>query len=127
MGCLLIKEAMFANCILFATFYSMGTLVRRKKTWRYSARKILEFGLLMRDIPVYVSCKFEMYIIKIALVISENIRIAFLYVLSILLCRYHNKTTALERSVMNYWGGGGAKTSFTAVSSPSVFEVVQNI
>ena len=43
----------------------------------------MEFGLLMTDIPVYVSCKFEMYIIKIVLVISENVRIAFLYVMSI--------------------------------------------
>ena len=41
------------------------------------------FGLLMADIPVYVSCKFKMYIFKIALVISENVCIAFLYVLSI--------------------------------------------
>ena len=49
MGCLLIKEAMFANCILFETFCSMGTLVRRRKTWRYSARKVMEFGLLMAD------------------------------------------------------------------------------
>ena len=83
MGCLLIKEAMFANCILFATFCSMGTLVRRRKIWRYSARKVMAFGLLMADIPVYVSCKFEMYIFKIALVISENVCIAFLFVLSI--------------------------------------------
>ena len=74
---------MFANCILFATFCSMGTLVRRKKTRRYSARKVMEFGRLMKDILVYVSCKFEMYIFKIAQVISENVRIAFLYVLSI--------------------------------------------
>ena len=74
---------MFAYCILFATFCSMGTFVRRKKTWRYSARKSLEFGLIMRGIPVYVSCKFEMYIFKIARVISENVRIAFLYVISI--------------------------------------------
>ena len=74
---------MFANCILFATFRSVGTLVRRKKTWHYSARKVMEFGLLMTDIPVYVSCKFEIYNFKIALVISENVRIAFLYVLSI--------------------------------------------
>ena len=43
----------------------------------------MEFGLLMTDIQVYVSCKFEMYIFKIALVISENVCIAFLYVLSI--------------------------------------------
>ena len=43
----------------------------------------MEFGLLMREIPIYISCKFEMYIFKIALVISENLRIAFLYVLSI--------------------------------------------
>ena len=83
MGCLLIEEAMFAICILFATFCAMGTLVRRKKTWRYSAQKFMEFGLLLADIPVYVSCKFEMYIFKIALVISENVCIAFLYVLSI--------------------------------------------
>ena len=83
MGCLLIKEAMFANCILFATFCSMSTLVRRRKTWRYSARKVMEFGLLMIDIPVYVFCKFEMFILKIDLVLSKNVCIAFLYVLSI--------------------------------------------
>ena len=83
MGCLLIKEAMFANFILFATFCSMGTLVRRRKIWRCSARKVMEFDLQMADIPVYVSCKFEMYISKTDLVISENVRIAFLYVLSI--------------------------------------------
>ena len=46
----------------------------------------MEFGLLMTDIPVYVSCKFEMYIFKTALVISENKCTAFLYVLSI--CMY---------------------------------------
>ena len=39
------------------------------------------------DIPVYVSCKFKMYIFKIALAISENVCIAFLYVLSI--SRFH--------------------------------------
>ena len=42
----------------------------------------MEFGLLVTDIPVYVPCKFEMYIFKVALVISENVHIAFLYVLS---------------------------------------------
>ena len=56
---------MFANCILFATFCSMGILVRRKKTWRYSALKVLEFGKLIADILVYVSCKFEMYIFEL--------------------------------------------------------------
>ena len=81
--CLLIKESMFANCIFFATFCSMGTHVRRRKTWRYTARKVMAFGLVMADIPVYVSCKYEIYIFKIALVISENVCIAFLYVLSI--------------------------------------------
>ena len=74
---------MVAYCILFATFCSKGTLVQRKKTWRYSAQKVTEFSLLMTDILVYVSCKFEMYIFKIALVTSENACIAFLYVLSI--------------------------------------------
>ena len=43
----------------------------------------MEFGQLMTDIIVNVSCKFEMYIFKIAQVINENVRIAFLYVLSI--------------------------------------------
>ena len=32
---------------------------------------------------MYVSCKFEMYIFKIALVNCQNVHIAFLYVLSI--------------------------------------------
>ena len=75
---------MFANCILFATFCSMGTLVRRKKTLRYSAQKVMKFLQLIADIRVYVSCKFEMYIFEIAQVIGENVPIAFLYVLSIL-------------------------------------------
>ena len=44
----------------------------------------MEFGQQMIDILVYVSCKFEMYIFKIALVTPENVRIAFLYVMSIL-------------------------------------------
>ena len=46
----------------------------------------MEFKQLMTNILVYVSCKFKMYIFKIAEVISENIRIAFLYVLSIYYC-----------------------------------------
>ena len=46
----------------------------------------------MRDIPVYVSCKFEMYILKIARVISENVRIAFLFVLSIFDIDIRNST-----------------------------------
>ena len=82
---------MLANCILFATFCFMGTLVRRKKTWRYSARKVMEFSQLITDILVNVSCKFEMYIVKIAQVINENIRIAFLYVLSIYLDKMCHK------------------------------------
>ena len=43
----------------------------------------MEFGLLMTNIPVYISCKCVMYIFKIALVASEKVSIAFLYVLSI--------------------------------------------
>ena len=43
----------------------------------------MEFGQLMTDILVNVPCKFEMYILKIAQVISEDVRIAFLYVLGI--------------------------------------------
>ena len=74
---------MFAKCILYATFCSMGILVRRKKTRHYSARKVMEFDQLMKDILVNISCKFEMYIFKIAKVTNENVRIAFLYVLRI--------------------------------------------
>ena len=44
----------------------------------------MEFGLPMTDIQVYVSCKFEMYTFQIALVISENVCIASLYVLYVL-------------------------------------------
>ena len=43
----------------------------------------MKFSKLMLDILVYVSCKFELYTFKIAQVISENVCIAFLYVLSI--------------------------------------------
>ena len=74
---------MCANCIMFATFSSMGTLVRRKKTYRYSVRKVMEFSQLMADILVYESSKFKIYIFEIAQVIGENVPIAFLYVLSI--------------------------------------------
>ena len=41
----------------------------------------MEFGQLMADIPVYVSCKFEKF--EIAIVIGEYVPIAFLYVLRI--------------------------------------------
>ena len=67
----------------------MGTLVRRKKTYPYSARKVMEFSQLMADILVYESCKIEMYIFKIAQVIGENVPIAFLYVLSIHVYDHH--------------------------------------
>ena len=43
----------------------------------------MEFGQLMADILVHVSCKFEMNIFEMAQVIGENVPIAFLYVLSI--------------------------------------------
>ena len=43
----------------------------------------MEFSQLKLGILVCVSCRFEMYIFKIAEVISENICIAFLYVLRI--------------------------------------------
>ena len=55
----------------------------------------------MRDITVYVSCKFEMYIFKIALVISENVRIAFLYVLSIYLLLRNFKLLGWEPYVVH--------------------------
>ena len=45
--------------------------------------EVMEFGQLMKLILVYLFYKLEMYIVLIALVITENVRIAFLYVLSI--------------------------------------------
>ena len=51
----------------------------------------MEFGQLMIDILVNVSCKFEMYIFKISKVINENVCIAFLYVLSIYQQSYRSK------------------------------------
>ena len=83
---------MLAYYILFATFCSMGTLVRRKNTWRNSTGKVMEFGLIMTGIAVYVFYKFEMYIFKITLGISENVRIAFLYELSIYTVYIHTYT-----------------------------------
>ena len=69
---------MLVNYILFAIFCFNGTLVRREKTLRYSARKVTGFGLLMTDIPINVSCKFEMYMFEFALVMNENVLFAFL-------------------------------------------------
>ena len=97
---------MFAKCIFSCDFCSMGTLVRRKKTWpRLQCRKVLEFGQLMVDIIVYVSCKFEMCIFKIAQVISENVQIAFLYVLSIYkdVKYFHNVGISRDFNVFSYF------------------------
>ena len=83
MGCLQIKEAMFANCILFATFLFRWYPCSKEENMKLQCPESYGFGLQMTDIPDYVSWKFKMYIFKIALVISENVPIAFLYVLSI--------------------------------------------
>ena len=40
----------------------------------------MEFNLLVKDMLFFVSCKFEMAIIKIVQVMTEIIRFAFLYV-----------------------------------------------
>ena len=60
----------------------------------------MEFGKLMIDILVCVSCKFEMYNFKIAQVISENVRIAFLYVLSIFYWKTVDINTLYEDTPM---------------------------
>ena len=41
-------------------FLFYGYPCSKKDTWLYSAQKVMIFGLLVEDIPVYVSCKFEM-------------------------------------------------------------------
>ena len=57
-----------------------------KENMALQCPKVMELGQLMKDKLVNVSCKFEMYIFKIAQVINENVCIAFLYVLSIQGC-----------------------------------------
>ena len=74
--CLLIAYCLRLVC-------SMGTLVRRKKIWRYSARKVMKFGQIMTDILVNVSCKFEMYILKLLKLSTKMYVNTFLYVTSI--------------------------------------------
>ena len=59
----------------------------------------MEFGQLIIDILVNVSCKFETYIFKIAQVINENVPIAFLYVLSIFSIYWINNNHSI--SLMN--------------------------
>ena len=62
----------------------------------------MEFGQLMGDIRVYVSCKFEMYIFDIAQVIGENVPIAFLYVLSILIYIGSDSKRCMRRMICFY-------------------------
>ena len=72
-------------CLLhiICDFLFYGYPCSKKENMALQCRKVMEFGQLMIDIVVNVSCKFEMYIFKIAQVTNENVRIAFLYVLSI--------------------------------------------
>ena len=51
----------------------------------------MEFNLLVKDMLFFVSCKFEMAIIKIVQVVTEIIRFAFLYALSIQHNTFENK------------------------------------
>ena len=60
----------------------------------------MEIGQLMIDILLEVSCKFEMYIFKIAQVINENVHIAFLYVLSIHILRYNKYLEDRNRTIL---------------------------
>ena len=74
----------------------------------------MELGILTIDIPNLLSCKFEMFTIKIALVIQEYLSVVLLYVLSIhfenvkILCFYNEfilltcDTHVLQNSVIKY-------------------------
>ena len=50
-----------------------------KKNVIYSAGKIMEFILLIRDMPISVTCKFEMFIFKGSQVIKYYVMFAFLF------------------------------------------------
>ena len=52
----------------------------------------MEFILLIRDMPIYVTCKFEMLIFKSSQVIKYNVMFAFLFVHTVL-GRKQNKQT----------------------------------
>ena len=62
---------------LFVCGYS---LLAQKKSFRVFEN--MEFNLLVGDMLFLLTCKFEMAIFKIVQVMIENIRFAFLYVLS---------------------------------------------
>ena len=84
---------MFPNCILFATFSFCGYPCSKKANMELQCPE--SYGIRPsndRHTSLCISCMFEMYIFKIALVISENVRIAFLYILSILLHKYQCHT-----------------------------------
>ena len=49
----------------------------------FRVRKNMEFSLRVGDMSFFVFCKFEIVILKIVQVMTENIPFAFLYVLSI--------------------------------------------
>ena len=61
----------------------MGTLYWRQKNNVSVFEKNMEFGLRVGDMSFSFSCKFKIVIFKIVQVMTENIYIAFLYVLSI--------------------------------------------
>ena len=41
--------------------------------------------------------------------------------------RNHNRSTALERSVLKYWGGGGLNRSYGCPTLPSASVMAQNM
>ena len=71
----------------------MDALVRRNMVLQ--CLETYEIRSINGIIPVYVSCKFEMYIFKITLVINKTVRFAFLYALSMcvaIMSSYVNET-----------------------------------
>ena len=59
----------------------------------------MEFNLLVADMLFCVTCKFEIAIFKSVQVTAENVRFAFLYVLSILCKNHtHNDTVTCHRA-----------------------------
>ena len=67
----------------FLRLFGYGYSLLTQKTYCFCVRKNMEFNLLVVNMLFCVTCKFEMAIFKIAQVMTENIRFAFLYLLSI--------------------------------------------
>ena len=70
-----------------------------------SAEKIMEFDLLIMDILIEVTCKFEMLIFKMARSIKHQVRVAFLFVQTVEQSEHYTKRVKFPIliSILNFY------------------------